>query len=60
MQIGKAAAASGCHIETIRYYERVGLLPHPARTAGGYSKYRLEEVDRLRFIMHGREIGFSR
>jgi MerR family mercuric resistance operon transcriptional regulator len=59
MQIGKAAAASGCHIETIRYYERVGLLPHPARTAGGYRKYRLEEVDRLRFITRGRELGFS-
>ena len=59
MQIGKAAAASGCHIETIRYYERVGLLPHPARTAGGYRNYRLEEVDRLRFITRGRELGFS-
>ena len=50
MQIGKAAAASGCHIETIRYYERVGLLPHPARTAGGYRNYRLEEVDRFNLI----------
>jgi len=59
MQIGKAAAASGCHIETIRYYERVGLLPHPARTAGGYRNYRLEEVDRLRFITRGRALGFS-
>lgn len=59
MQIGEAAAASGCHIETIRYYERVGLLPHPARTAGGYRNYRLEEVDRLRFITRGRELGFS-
>ena len=59
MKIGKAAAASGCHIETIRYYERVGLLPHPARTAGGYRNYRLEEVDRLRFITRGRELGFS-
>ena len=59
MQIGEAAAASGCHIETIRYYERVGLLPHPARTAGGYRTYRPEEVDRLRFITRGRELRFS-
>ena len=59
MQIGEAAAASGCHIETIRYYERVGLLPRPARTAGGYRTYRPEEVDRLRFITRGRALGFS-
>ena len=59
MQIGAAAAASGCHIETIRYYERVGLLPRPSRTAGGYRNYLPEEVDRLRFITRGRELGFS-
>lgn len=59
MKIGDAAAASGCHIETIRYYERVGLLPRPARTAGGYRDYRPDEVDRLRFITRGRELGFS-
>jgi MerR family mercuric resistance operon transcriptional regulator len=59
MKIGAAAAASGCHIETIRYYERVGLLPRPARTAGGYRVYLPEEVDRLRFITRGRELGFS-
>ncbi len=59
MRIGEAATASGCHIETIRYYERVGLLPHPARTGGGYRDYLPEEVDRLRFITRGRELGFS-
>jgi MerR family transcriptional regulator, mercuric resistance operon regulatory protein len=59
MRIGEAATASGCHIETIRYYERVGLLPHPARTGGGYRDYRPGEVDRLRFITRGRELGFS-
>ena len=59
MKIGAAAAARGCHIETIRYYERVGLLPRPARTAGGYREYLPEEVDRLRFISRGRELGFS-
>ena len=59
MKIGAAAAASGCHIETIRYYERIGLLPHPARSVSGYREYLPEEVDRLRFITRGRELGFS-
>jgi MerR family mercuric resistance operon transcriptional regulator len=59
MKIGEAAAASGCHLETIRYYERIGLLPKPARRANGYRDYGEEEVDRLRFIARGRELGFS-
>lgn len=59
MKIGSAAAASGCHIETIRYYERIGLLPPPVRTASGYRDFQPDEVDRLRFISRGRELGFS-
>ena len=59
MKIGEASAASGCHIETIRYYEREGLMPRPARTAAGYRAYCGEEVKRLRFITRGRELGFS-
>lgn len=59
MRIGAAAAASGCHIETIRYYERIGLLPRPGRTTGRYRDYLPQEVDRLRFITRGRELGFS-
>jgi len=59
MRIGDAAAASGCHIETIRYYERIGLLPHPARTGSGYRDYQPRDVDRIRFITRGRELGFS-
>ena len=59
MKIGEASAASGCHIETIRYYERAGLMSKPARTEGGYRAYRPEEVQRLRFITRGRELGFS-
>jgi MerR family mercuric resistance operon transcriptional regulator len=59
MKIGEAAAASGCHLETIRYYERIGLLPKAARRANGYRDYGREEVDRLRFIARGRELGFS-
>jgi MerR family mercuric resistance operon transcriptional regulator len=59
MKIGEAASASGCHIETIRYYERVGLLPAPARTDSGYRHYTDAQVQRLRFITRGRELGFS-
>lgn len=59
MKIGEVAAASGCHLETIRYYERIGLLPHPARTQSGYRSYRSQDVERMRFITRGRELGFS-
>ena len=59
MKISEAAAARGCHLETIRYYERSGLMPAPARTASGYREYSPTEVDRLRFISRGRELGFS-
>ncbi|WP_084695819.1 MerR family transcriptional regulator [Arenimonas donghaensis] len=59
MKIGEVAAASGCHQETIRYYERIGLLPRPARTAGGYRAYTGQDVERIRFITRGRDLGFS-
>lgn len=59
MKISEAAASSGCHLETIRYYERVGLMPKPRRTGNGYREYREDEVDRLRFITRCRDLGFS-
>jgi MerR family mercuric resistance operon transcriptional regulator len=59
MRISEAAAASGCHLETIRYYERIGLLPKAARRTNGYRDYTSAEVERLRFITRGRELGFS-
>ncbi|WP_374601995.1 helix-turn-helix domain-containing protein [Arenimonas sp.] len=59
MKIGEAAAVSGCHLETIRYYERIGLLPRPSRTGSGYRAYSAEDVARIRFISRGRELGFS-
>ncbi|NQD37926.1 helix-turn-helix domain-containing protein [Permianibacter sp. IMCC34836] len=59
MKISEAAAASGCHVETIRYYESVGLVPKPMRTGSGYRAYAPADVDRLRFISRGRELGFS-
>ena len=59
MKIGEVAERSGCHPETVRYYARIGLLPAPPRTAGGYRDYRPADADRLRFISRGRELGFS-
>lgn len=59
MKISEAAAASGCRLETIRYYERVGLMPRPTRTGSGYRAYAPHDVERLRFISRGRELGFS-
>ncbi|HPW32731.1 MAG TPA: helix-turn-helix domain-containing protein [Arenimonas sp.] len=59
MKISNAAAASGCHLETIRYYERINLMPSPGRTAGGYREYSEADVERLRFISRGRDLGFS-
>lgn len=56
--IGDLARASGCKVETIRYYERIGLLPEPARRASGYRVYGRADVERLRFVRHGRELGF--
>lgn len=57
--IGALSKASGVNIETIRFYERSGLLPTPQRTASGYRSYRPEDAGRLRFIRRGRELGFS-
>ena len=59
IKISEAAAASGCHLETIRYYERIGLLAAPLRTSSGYRNYTAQDVARLRFIKRGRELGFS-
>ena len=59
MKISDAAAASGCHPETIRYYERVGLLPRTGRTGSGYRQFTPGDVSRLRFITRGRDLGFS-
>lgn len=57
--IGGAARATGLHIETIRYYERVGLVPEPERTAGGYRVYNPDHIKRLSFIRRARALGFS-
>lgn len=57
--IGKLAGHSGVNLETIRYYERIGLLAKPARSRSGYRLYSDDVVKRVRFIKHAQEIGFS-
>lgn len=56
---GDLARATGCNIETIRYYEKTGLLPDPPRSAAGYRIYSAAHATRLRFILRARELGFS-
>lgn len=56
---GELARQTGCNLETIRYYEKIGLLPEPQRNASGYRVYDHTQVGRLRFILRGRELGFS-
>ncbi len=56
---GALAARSGCHIETIRYYEKIQLLPEPNRSAHGHRLYSKADQARLRFILRSRELGFS-
>ena len=59
MRIGELAHETGCQIETIRYYERAGVLPPPAREANGYRSYGAPHRRRLRFVRRCRELGFS-
>ena len=56
---GKLAKKTGCNLETIRYYEKIGLMPEPVRSAAGYRQYNEIHERRLRFIMRGRELGFG-
>ena len=56
---GVLANQTGCNIETVRYYENVGLLPEPGRSSAGYRIYTDDHVRRLRFILRARELGFS-
>lgn len=56
--IGRVAAATGLKVQTIRYYEQIGLLAAPARTAGNQRHYDDDQVRRLAFIRHARGLGF--
>jgi MerR family mercuric resistance operon transcriptional regulator len=57
--IGRLAAATGVNLETVRYYERIELMPSPARTANGRRAYEEGHIRRLAFIRRARELGFS-
>jgi len=57
--IGRLSKETGCHIETIRYYERIGVVPRPPRGANGYRQYGADHVKRLAFVRRARELGFT-
>jgi MerR family copper efflux transcriptional regulator len=59
MTIGRLARAAGVNIDTIRYYERNGLLPAPLRRASGYREYAPSDVERLHFIRRSKDLGFT-
>jgi MerR family copper efflux transcriptional regulator len=59
MNIGQLARQSGVPIDTIRYYERQGLLPEAQRGANGYRQYTAGDTRRLRFVRRAKELGFS-
>lgn len=59
MKIGDLSRLTQTRVETIRYYEKAGLLPEPARTSANYRAYSLNHLEQLRFIRKARALGFS-
>lgn len=59
LTIGKLSKRTDCNIETIRYYERIGILPAPPRSAGGFRLYSDDHLKRLMFVRRSRQLGFS-
>ncbi|MFD1332837.1 helix-turn-helix domain-containing protein [Methylopila musalis] len=59
LSIGELGRAAGAKVETVRYYERIGLLAPPRRTAGNYRAYDRSHLNRLSFIRRSRDLGFS-
>jgi len=59
LTIGRLAKQAGVNLETVRYYERRGLLPKPPRSASGYRLFPSDAARRLRFIRRAQELGFS-
>ena len=59
LQIGEIAAHSGVSVDTVRYYERLKLLPRAARSGGGFRIFPAETVERIKFIKQAQEMGFS-
>ena len=59
LSIGTLSQKTGTKVQTIRYYEQIGLMNQPGRTAGGQRRYFENDLDRLAFIRHSRQLGFS-
>ena len=59
LTIGTLSKKTGTKVQTIRYYEQIGLMPEPGRTEGGQRRYDGSQLDRLSFIRHSRQLGFS-
>lgn len=59
LSIGALAKRTGTKVQTIRYYENIGLMPSPERTEGGQRRYSTAALDRLAFIRHARDLGFG-
>ncbi len=59
MQIGQLARHAGVPIDTVRYYERNGILPPPERQSSGYRRYGDDDVSRLRFVRRAKGLGFT-
>ncbi len=59
MLIGQLSKQAGCDTETIRYYEREGLLQKPSRTASGYRSYTVRHLGQLNFVLHCRSLGMT-
>ena len=56
---GEVAERADVNVQTVRYYERRGLLPEPPRSSGGFRQYSPEHADRIRFIKRSQELGFT-
>lgn len=59
LTIGRVARSAGVNVETVRYYQRVGLIAEPPKPRQGYRLYRPESVDRITFIKRAQRLGFS-
>jgi DNA-binding transcriptional MerR regulator len=59
VHIGKAASVAGVSVDTIRFYQKIGLIKSPGRSAGGYRLFDGEDIHDLTFVRHAQELGFS-
>lgn len=59
LTISEVASAAGVNVQTLRYYERRGILPDPPRSSGGYRQYTAEAIERVNFVKRAQDLGFS-